>query len=161
LEKLLNRRPATGADVPIDPKLTAEPEQSTAEPSTGNPPPRQKKTTKRQAAQAESSNKRSRTADNPSPLEALEAHATDFKNTMSGFQDILSRRTDSRLETQRLPVEEAKYLVELEKGKGTNDIATKKAKFEAAMARYPLLVAQWEESGRTGPRPEVPDFDCK
>jgi hypothetical protein len=163
LENLLNRRQA----VPIDPKLTAEgsiAEPSTAEPSTANPsnpaPPRQKKTTKRQAAQPESSNKKSRTAGDP--LEALEAHETDFKNTMSGFQEILSKRANTRLETQRLRVEEAKYLVELEKGKGMNDIAAKKARFEAAIARYPLLVSQWEQSGKEGPKPEVPkvpEFD--
>jgi hypothetical protein len=49
------------------------------------------------------------------------------------------------------------FLKKLQEDK--QSLARKKAKFDAAMLQYLLLLAKWEEEGKQGPPPPVPDWD--
>jgi hypothetical protein len=96
---------------------------------------------------------------------------------MMTFQEVTAKREATKLEAQRLHLRSQESRQEFELAKGKQDLekgelelskrkhedehhlAQKQAKFNAAMARYPLLLAQWEEEGRRGPRPLIPDWD--
>jgi hypothetical protein len=158
-------------------------------PSTPTPMPGGKK---QPSQKQDSSHKKAKTHD---PVDALSQHQRNFKETMTTYQQIVSKREEARLEGQRLTLraQESRQAFELEMGKqdlekgeqelakrkhedehklalGEQDLAKrkhedehklaqKKARFDAAMARYSLLLAQWEQEGKQGARPSIPDWD--